>query len=120
MSGGAHRPALTHGLETQPTTPRERRPSERTRLRPRPADPSRHAARRGDDGADLFQHQDQSPTGVGLVIDHEHAQAVESNSRKTVCDWGVILKFTLAITACDLPPLTFLSYPHRPACGATR
>ena len=53
-------------------------------------------ARRGDDSADLFQHQDQYPPGVGFVVHDEHAQVIESDQRKMVGDWDGILRLTLA------------------------
>ena len=71
------------------------------------------AARRSDDGADAFEHHDQDPPGVGVVIDNEHAQPIETDQRKTAADWDGMLGCPFAGITCDRPLFTLFPYPHR-------
>ena len=74
------------------------------------------AARRGDDGADLFQHQDQYPPGVGFVVYDEHAQAIETDQRQTGDDWAAGATSSGSPSPVLLATsrlFTLLSYPHR-------
>src|SRR5687767_12975448 len=93
-----------------------------TRLANRLNCPER-AARRGDDGADSFQHHNKYPPAVGFVIYDQHAQAIETDQRKTVGRWNGRLEVTLVSLNCALRLFGFHSVsrgPDRKANGKRR